>query len=42
MKKASGGRIERNAGTGKFVKTGTERKHPGTTVTEPRKSPKKK
>jgi len=36
-----GGRIERDAGTGKYVKKGTEQKHPKTTVTEPQK-PKKK
>jgi hypothetical protein len=35
-------RIERNAGTGKFVPTGTEKKKPGQTVTEPRKPSKKK
>ncbi len=33
-------RIERSARTGQFVKTGTEKKSPSTTVTEPRK-PKK-
>lgn len=38
--KKSGGRIERDAGSGKYVKSGTEQKHPKTTVTEPR--PKKK
>ncbi len=38
--KKSGGRSERDAGSGQYVKTGTERKHPKTTVTEPR--PKKK
>lgn len=34
-------RDERDAGTGKYVKQGTEQRRPGTTVTEPRK-PKKK
>lgn len=38
--KKSDGRSERDAGSGEYVKTGTERKHPRTTVTEPR--PKKK
>jgi len=40
-KKGSSDRIERDVGSGEFVKKGTERKHPTTTVTEPRK-PKKK
>ena len=35
-------RIERDAGSGKYVPTGTERRKPSTTVTEPRKPPKKK
>jgi hypothetical protein len=40
-KKSSGSsRTERDAGSGKYVKTGTEKKHPSRTVTEPRK-PKK-
>lgn len=38
--KKGSGRVERDAGTGHFVKTGTEKKHPKITVTEPRK-PKK-
>jgi len=40
--KKSGGsdRVERDAGTGRYVPDGTEKKKPGTTVTEPRK-PKK-
>lgn len=33
-------RIERSARTGQFVKTGTEKRRPSTTVTEPRKQPK--
>jgi hypothetical protein len=33
-------RDERSAKTGRFVPGGTEKKHPGTTVTEPRKKPK--
>jgi hypothetical protein len=36
-KKSSATRVERDAGSGKYVKTGTEKKHPTTTVTEPRK-----
>jgi hypothetical protein len=40
-KKGSSGRVERDAKTGEYVKTGTEKKHPDTTVTEPRK-PKKR
>jgi len=39
-KKGSSGRIERDAGSGRYVPKGTEVKHPKTTVTEPRK-PKK-
>jgi len=35
-------RIERNAGTGRFVPTGTEKRKPNETVTEPRKPSKKK
>jgi hypothetical protein len=35
-------RIERDAGSGKYVPTGTEKRKPSTTVTEPRKTPKKK
>lgn len=35
--KKSGDRIERDAKTGKYVPTGTEKKRPGSTVTEPRK-----
>jgi hypothetical protein len=31
------GRNERDAGTGKWVPGGTEKKYPKTTVTEPRK-----
>ena len=38
--KKGSGRIERDAGSGQFVKSGTEKRRPGTTVTEPRK-PKK-
>ena len=30
-------RNERNAGSGRFVPKGTEKTHPKTTVTEPRK-----
>lgn len=33
-------RIERDAGTGRYVRTGTNKRRPKTTVTEPR--PKKK
>jgi len=41
-KKSGGsGRNERDAGTGRYVDKGTEKKHPGTTVTEPRKPSKK-
>ena len=40
-KKGGSSRVERDAKTGEFRKTGTEKKHPGTTVTEPRK-PKRK
>lgn len=36
-KKGGSDRIERDAGTGRYVPTGTEKKHPKTTVTEPRK-----
>ena len=37
-KKSGGsGRSERDAGTGRYVDKGTEKKHPNTTVTEPRK-----
>ena len=41
--KKTGGseRDERDAGTGRYVKEGTEKKHPKTTVTEPRKPRKK-
>ena len=37
--KSSGksGRNERDAGTGRYVPSGTEKKKPNTTVTEPRK-----
>jgi hypothetical protein len=42
MARKKPGRIERDAGTGKYVPTGTEKRKPGSTVTEPRKSPKKK
>jgi|GEM_PF-6156754 len=40
-KKTGSKRIERDAGSGKYVRTGTEEKRPDKTVTEPRK-PKKK
>jgi hypothetical protein len=40
-KKSGSGRVERDAGSGQYVKTGTEKKQPTKTVTEPRK-PKKK
>jgi len=41
-KKGGGtGRNERDAKTGEYVKGGTEKKHPSTTVTEPRKTTKK-
>ena len=33
-------RIERSSRTGQYVKTGTEKRHPSTTVTEPRKKQK--
>jgi len=39
--KKSSTRIERSSRTGQYVKTGTEKRHPSTTVTEPRKSTKK-
>lgn len=35
-KKTTTTRIERDAGSGRFEKTGTEEKRPKTTVTEPR------
>lgn len=35
-KKGDGKRIERDAGTGRYVPTGTEKQKPKTTVTEPR------
>lgn len=38
--KKGSGRVERDADSGQFVKTGTEKQRPRTTVTEPRK-PKK-
>ena len=41
MSKKSSSRIERDAGSGQFVKTGTEEKKPSRTVTEPRKTQKK-
>jgi len=42
-KKGGGsGRNERDAGTGRYVERGTDKKHPGTTVTEPRKPSKGK
>ncbi len=40
-KKGSSGRNERDAGSGRYVPKGTEKKRPGTTVTEPRKPGKK-
>jgi hypothetical protein len=40
-KKGGSSRVERDAGTGRYVPKGTERKHPDQTVTEPRK-PKRK
>jgi hypothetical protein len=35
-------RIERDAGTGKYVPSGTEKRKPSSTVTEPRTKPTKK
>jgi hypothetical protein len=41
-KKGGGtGRNERDAGTGRYVDKGTEKKRPSTTATEPRKPSKK-
>jgi hypothetical protein len=40
-KKGGSNRNERDAKTGEYVKTGTEKKHPEKTVTEPRKPTKK-
>ena len=36
-KKGNPGRDERDAGSGRYVPKGTEKKHPTKTVTEPRK-----
>ena len=43
MAKKSGGsgRVERDAGSGRYVPNGTEKRRPGQTVTEPRKPRKK-
>jgi len=41
-KKSSGStRVERSAGTGRYVKSGTEKRKPRETVTEPRRPRKK-
>ena len=42
MPKKKSSRTERDAGSGRFVPGGTERKRPEETVTEPPKQPKPK